>query len=394
MESAVMPVDSLAAPAVETAPWPHFGEEEIAAVGRVLRSGKVNYWTGEEGRLFEREFASACSCAHGVALANGTIALELALRALGIGLGDEVITSARTFIASASCAAMVGARPVLVDVDRDSQNLTAGTILPAISDLTRAIIVVHLNGLPCDMDPILELAAGRRIPVIEDCSQAHGATYKGRVAGSMGCMGTFSFCQDKIITTGGEGGLVTTNDGVLRDRVWSLKDHGKRPEPSGAGRTHERFGTNGRMTEMQAAIGRVQLRRLPGWLAARRRNAGILAQKLGSVRGLRVTTPGPHFGHAWYRFSAFVEPELLRTGWSRDRIAAEIAASGGACVVWGNGDISREKAFAGWAQRELPVVRELAETSLLFLVHPTLTEQQMRATCDAVREVMAEAAGS
>lgn len=410
----------------------------MAAAERVLRSGRVNYWTGNEGRLFEAEFAAAAGCHFGVALANGTLALELALRALEIGPGHEVITTARTFIASASCAATVGARPVLVDVDRASQNLTAATIAPAITARTRAVIAVHLNGWPCDMDPILELARRHDLAVIEDCAQAHGAAYKGRPVGSMGVMGAFSFCQDKIMTTGGEGGMITTNDARLHEAVWSLKDHGKSfamahsggdpassgdNKPGGRERIYERFGTNGRMTEMQAAIGRVQLRRVPEWVAQRRRNAAALARGLAGVPGLRLPEPPGNITHACYRFSAFIEPAMLRGGWSRDRIVAQIVAAGVPCFAWSNSEIGQEHAFstlspehareewdaglaAGAKERaremteretadplkaETPVARELSETSLIFLVHPTLNETHMNAACEAIKRVMAEA---
>ncbi|HEY0795877.1 MAG TPA: DegT/DnrJ/EryC1/StrS family aminotransferase [Acidisarcina sp.] len=371
------------------APWPRYEQDEIDAVERVLRSGKVNYWTGEEGRLFEQEFAAASGCAYGIALANGTIALELALRTLGIGPGDEVITTARTFIASASCAALVGARPVLVDVDRVSQNLTAETIAPAITERTRAIIAVHLNGWPCDMEPILALAASRGIAIIEDCSQAHGATYKGRPVGSMGAIGTFSFCQDKIMTTGGEGGMAITNDAALQARIWALKDHGKSMGPSGAGGgRHDSFGSNGRMTEMQAAIGRVQLRKLPEWVAARQRNAAVLDAALKDLRGLRLTIPPAESAHAYYRYTVFVEQSQLRQGWSRDRIVAAISDAGVPCFSWSNGDLSLEKAFAAFPQPDLPVARELSETSVIFLVHPTFTESDMHSIAHVVRSVM------
>ena len=194
------------------APWPSFAEDEVEAAAAVLRSGNVNYWTGEEGHQFEAELAAFTGCKHAIALANGTVALELALYALGIGPGDEVVTTSRTFIASASCAVMRGALPVMADVDRDSQNITADTIRAALTPRTEAIIAVHLAGWPCDMDPIMELATSTGLKVIEDCAQAHGASYKGRPVGSMGDVAAFSFCQDKIMTTGGEGGMLTTND--------------------------------------------------------------------------------------------------------------------------------------------------------------------------------------
>jgi dTDP-4-amino-4,6-dideoxygalactose transaminase len=381
--------------AADFAPWPCFGDDEIAAVERVLRSGKVNYWTGDEGRQFELAFAATAGCRFGVALANGTVALELALRALGVGAGDEVITSGRTYIASASCAAMAGARPVLVDVDRSSQNLTAETIAPAITGCTKAIIAVHLNGWPCDMDPILELAARHGLAVIEDCAQAHGATYKGRPVGSMGAMGAFSFCQDKIMTTGGEGGMVTTNDAALHQAVWSLKDHGKAFVGSTAvqtARVYERFGTNARMTEMQAAIGRVQLRKLPEWVAARRQNAAALTDCFSRVAGLRIASPDAAENcHAYYRYTVFVEPALLRPGWTRDRIVAEIGDAGVPCFAWSNSEICREPAFGEYPQRAMPVAKELSETSLIFLVHPTLSEADIAAVGRVARAVMARA---
>ena len=247
-------------------PWPYFSQDEIDAVTRVLNSGRVNYWTGDEGRQFEAEFAAFVGCKHAVAVANGTVALELALEALGIGPGDEVVVTSRTFIASASCAVMRGATPVMADVDWDSQNITAETIRAVLSPRTRAIIAVHLAGWPCDMDPILEIAREHGLKVIEDCAQALGAVYKGRPVGSMGDVNAFSFCQDKILTTGGEGGMLTTNHTDLWSRAWAFKDHGKsyeavyrRQHPPGYRWLHESFGTNWRLTEMQSAMGRVLL---------------------------------------------------------------------------------------------------------------------------------------
>src|SRR5215469_4989283 len=233
------------------APWPSFEADEIEAVVGVLKSGKINYRTGEQGRLFEEEFAALAGCKHAVAVANGTVALELALCALGIGAGDEVIVPSRTFIASASCVVMRGAVPVIADVEATSGNLTAETIRPLLSAKTKAIIAVHLAGWPCDMDAIVALARDRGIKVIEDCAQAHGATYKGRPVGWLGDAGAFSFCQDKILSTGGEGGLITTDDERVWNMAWSFKDHGKsfdavynREHPPGFRWLHESFGTN------------------------------------------------------------------------------------------------------------------------------------------------------
>ena len=384
------------------APWPVFAEDEISAVARVLASGKVNYWTGDEAKSFEREYAQHTRRRHAISLANGTVALELALYALGIGPGDEVIVPSRTFVACASCVVMRGAVPVVVDVDANSQNLTAETIAPALTPRTKAIIAVHLGGWPCDMEPILALARERGVKVIEDCAQAHGATYRGRPVGSIGDLAAFSFCQDKIITTGGEGGLLVLDDAALWSKAWSFKDHGKsydaihgRP-PTGPGLfnwVHESFGTNWRMTEMQAAIGRIQLRKLDGWLAARRRNAAALAQALSRAPGLRLTPPPEDIGHAYYKYYAFVRPDALKSDWSRERVVQALIAEGIPVSVGSCSEIYLEKAFPASlrpAQR-FPVARELGETSLMFMVHPTLSDADMGDIGRAVEKVMRRA---
>lgn len=378
-------------------PWPFFASDEIEAVTLVLRSGKVNYWTGQEGRRFETEFADQVGTRYGICVANGTLALELALHALGIGAGDEVITTSRTFIASASCVVMRGARPVCVDVDRHSQNITAETIRPAITAKTKAIIAVHFTGWPCDMDPILELAEEYGLKVIEDCAQAHGATYKGKPVGSLGHMAAFSFCQDKILTTGGEGGMVTTNDEQLWNRAWSYKDHGKsydavfrREHPPGFRWLHDSFGTNWRLTEMQSALGRVLLRKLPEWVAIRRKHAAQLTECFRSMPALRVTHPPSEVGHSYYKYYVFVRRERLRRGWNRDRIMSEIAAAGVPCFSGSCSEIYLERAFAGEMRPSpgLPAARELGETSLMFLVHPTLLDIHIEMTCETVKRVI------
>ena len=384
------------------APWPCFDEDVIQAAVAVLRSGRVNYWTGDEGRLFEQEFASFAGCRHAVAVANGTVALEHAVRALGIGPGDEVIVPCRTFIASASAAVMAGATPVMADVDPVSQDITAETILPALSPRTKAIVAVHFAGWPCAMEPILGLARERGLRVIEDCAQAHGARYRGRPVGSLGDLAAFSFCQDKTITTGGEGGMVTTNHAEWWQRVWSFRDHGKSHDaaccgdhPAGYRWLHESFGTNGRMTEMQAAMGRVLLRKLPAWVEIRRQHAARLDRCLAQLPALRVTVPPEEAHHSYYKYHVFVRPERLRSGWDRDAIIAAIRAEGIPCREIGGGgpDISREKAFEGHPKPSapLPNARALGETSLCFLVHPTLSAADIDDVCRAVEKVMGAA---
>jgi dTDP-4-amino-4,6-dideoxygalactose transaminase len=388
------------APAREApyAPWPHFAADEIEAVAAVLRSGKVNYWTGEESQEFEREFARFVGVKYAVALANGTAALELALYALGVAPGDEVVVPSKTFIASASCVVRLGATPVIADIDPDSQNVTAASIARVLTARTKAVIVVHLAGWPCEMDEILALAKEHNLRVVEDCAQCVGARYKGRTTGAMGDIGAFSFCQDKIITTGGEGGMLVTDKRELWEKAWSYKDHGKscaaahdRKHQPGFRWLHDSFGTNWRITEMQSAIGRLQLRKLPQWLALRRRNAGVLSQGLAAVPGLRLALPPAHSEHAYYKYYAFIRPEMLHSRWNLGRVldaldAEGIPSSAGACD-----EIYREKAFvyAGLGpNKPLPTASRLADTGLVFPLHPTLSERDMHDTCTAVAKVL------
>ena len=408
------------------AAWPYFEDDEVIAAARVLRSGKINQWTGEEVEKFQKEFADFCGVRHAIALVNGSVALDLALCALNIVPGDEVIVTPRSFIASASCVALRGAKPVFADVHPDSQNITAESIRKAITPRTRAIIAVHLAGWPCDMDSILEIAEKYRLTVIEDCAQCHGAVYYSRwpgldkavnhdgaplerddvrlyprPTGSLGHMAAFSFCQDKIMTTGGEGGMLLTDDDALWEKAWAFKDHGKsydavyqQQHPPGFRWLHESFGTNGRMTEMQAAIGRVQLTKLPGWVADRRRNAAILTEGFSRISGLRVTIPPETVQHSYYKYYVFVSPEHLKEGWDRDRIMNAVLAEGVPCFKGICSELYLEKAFDGSGLRpveRLPVARELGETSLMFLVHHTLTEEDMERVVVAVSKVMAKA---
>jgi len=398
------------------APWPAYSREEIEAVSAVLSSGRVNYWTGEECRAFEREFACWAEADHAIAVANGTVALDLALVGLGIGPGDEVIVTPRTFIASISCVANAGATPVFADVDPINGNLSAETIAAVLSPRTKAVIAVHLAGWPCDMDPIMELAELHGFKVIEDCAQAHGARYKGRSVGSIGHVGAWSFCQDKIMTTGGEGGMVTCNDRDLWSCMWSFKDHGKsweavyeRDHPPGFRWLHESIGTNWRMLEMQAVIGRIQLRQMAEWTEARTNNARLLHEALAPFSGdqgiVRLSGPpatdsgGWEEGsvHAYYKYYAYIRPENLPADWSRDRVVKEMTARGIPCFQGSCSEVYLEKAFegTGWRPHDpLPEAKELGEKSLMFLVHPTLTPDDMQRMSQVIDEVLHEVTGA
>ena len=391
-------------------PWPSFTTEEATAVSQVVLSNKVNYWTGTECREFEKEFAAWCGTKHAIALSNGTLALDLALKALNIGPGDEVVVTPRTFIASVSCVVNAGATPVFADVEPDSGNISAATIAKVLTPATRAVICVHLAGWPCEMDPIMALAGKNGFKVIEDCAQAHGAYYKKRSVGSIGHVAAWSFCQDKIMTTGGEGGMVTTNDETLWRNMWAYKDHGKsyeavyeRQHPPGFRWLHESFGTNWRMLEMQAAIGRIQLRRMADWTQKRTKNAETILAACRPHAAVRV----PDFrcsstscdaqcrlrsgcAHAHYKCYVYVQPENLAAGWSRDRIVEAINALGVPCFQGSCSEVYLEKAFdnTGWRPAERLPVAKLGETSVMFLVHPTLTADEIEQTCVAIKQVL------
>ena len=380
------------------APWPSFTQEEADAVSNVLLSNRVNYWTGQHCRDFEKEFAAWAGAAYAVAVSNGTTALDLALKALDIGAGDDVVVTSRTFLASASSIVTAGANPVFADVELDSQNISRATIEAVITPNTKAIICVHLAGWMCDMEPIMQLAQERGIYVIEDCAQAHGASYKGKSAGAIGHIGAWSFCQDKIMTTGGEGGMVTTQDEYLWKKMWAYKDHGKNydsvyhtPHPPGFRWLHDSFGTNWRMMEMQAVIGRIQLKRMTEWTLLRTQNAMQIFAAFENSPYFLVAKPAVDTVHAYYKCYVQVVPEQLPPGWSRDRIMQEITVLGVPCFSGSCSEVYLEHAFdyTPWrpAQR-LPNARALGETSLMFLVHPTLTQDNMQQTLSAIQQVL------
>ncbi|MBT1450709.1 DegT/DnrJ/EryC1/StrS aminotransferase family protein [Glaciecola sp. XM2] len=392
-------------------PWPSFTQDEADAVSSVVLSNKVNYWTGRECREFEKEFAAWSNSEFAIAVANGTLALDLALKALNISIGDDVIVTPRTFLASVSSVVTAGATPVFADVDVNSQNITAESIKAVLTPQTKAVIVVHLAGMPADMDPIMALAEEYNFAVIEDCAQAHGAKYKGRPVGSIGHIGAWSFCQDKIMTTGGEGGMVTTNEKSLWSKMWSYKDHGKsyeavyeREHPPGFRWVHDNFGTNWRMTEMQAVLGRLQLKRMPRWTELRNENASKIRSTLQEFDFIRVPShcfedclincePAQRCVHAAYKCYAFVDNSKLNSQWDRDRIMNEISARGVPCFSGSCSEVYLEKAFDNTTFRpiqRLPNAKLLGETSLMFLVHPTLTKSEIELTCAVLQEVLTE----
>ncbi len=387
---------SAAGAAIATGTWPYYAEDEIAAATEVLASGRVNQWTGEKVKAFERAFATYIGQPHAVATFNGTVALELALIALGIGPGDEVIVTPRSFIASASAVTTVGATPIFADVDRDSGNISAETIALMITPETRAILPVHLGGWPADMPAIMALAKQHNLKVIEDCAQSQGATIDGQHAGSFGDAAAFSFCQDKIMTTGGEGGLVLFRDRDAWSRAWSYKDHGKSyarstapAEKPGFRFVHDSIGTNWRMIEIQAAIGLVQLGKLERWNAERARRAEIWRSAFAGAPVLRAPVPRKGVRHAWYKLHTYLEPELLKSGVKRDDVLAALVANGIRAFSGGCSEIYLEKAFADRREPTRPFAKALGETNLMFEVHPTLDESVLTETARRAAGIIA-----
>lgn len=378
-------------------PWPSFSQQEINAVSAVLRSNKVNYWTGTQGREFEKEFASFADSKYAVAVANGTLALDLAFASLNLPKGSEVIVTPRTFIASVSSIITAGLTPVFADVNLVSQNIDLDTIKAVVTHKTVAIVCVHLAGWPCDLDPIMAFAKENSLFVIEDCSQAHGARYKGKSVGSIGHIGAWSFCQDKIMTTGGEGGMLTTNDESIWRKAWAFKDHGKsyeavyeREHGSGYRWLHESFGSNWRLTEMQSAIGRFQLTQMKNWQKQRQHNAMQIFEACKAFDFIRVPDLPGNIQHAFYKCYVFVELDKMSHEKTRDDIMDEITAHGVPCYSGSCSEVYKEKAFENTGftpSNSLPNARLLGETSLMFLVHPTLTCEEIERTIFVIKQV-------
>ena len=395
---------------MESALWPFFSDDEIQAVVNVLKSGKINQWTGDEVLAFEKEFAAYVGISHAVALANGSLALDMALAALDVGKDDEVIVTPRSFVASAACVGLRGAVPVFVDVDPISQNMTVDSISQAVTSKTKAVIAVNLAGWPCDLVSIKSFCEQKNLFLIEDCAQAHGAAFESQKAGSFGDCAVFSFCQDKIMTTGGEGGMLVTDNADIWKKVWSMKDHGKdyfktfcQNHDPGFRWLVDSFGTNGRMTEMQAAMGRVMLNKLDSWVEKRRAHAEMLTRGFENTMGLRVTVPPPKVYHSYYKYYVFVNQDQLQAPWNRDRIIHHLNMAGVPCQTGSCSEIYRERAFENRPCRLvgamtdhtgkafLPVARQLGETSIMFMVHPTLSRAAIQYVVDQVNQIMKQA---
>jgi dTDP-4-amino-4,6-dideoxygalactose transaminase len=308
--------------------WPIFGDREEQLLLEVLHSGKWGELTGSKVMTFARDFAAFQGASYGVCVPNGTLALEVGLEALGVGHGDEIITTAYTFIATASSAFAVGARPIFVDIDPETNNIDPARIEAAITPRTKAIVPVHIGGQPADMDGVMEVARKHGIPVLEDACQAWGAAWKGTPVGAIGDLGCFSFQASKNITAG-EGGIVVTNSREHYNMAWSLHNVGRLPE--GGWYQHEILGRNLRMSEWQGAILLAQLERLPDGMAARQRSAERLTAGLADIPGVEPTKVDERVTrHAWHLYQIRYDPARFG-GRSRDEFIKALHAEGIPC---------------------------------------------------------------
>jgi len=308
--------------------WPSFRESTIKKAMGPLRSGQVNYWTGTKGMEFEQAFADWCGAKYGISTANGTTALHVALAALGIGPGDEVIVPSYSFIASSMCVAQAGAIPVFCDTRRKDHTIDPKAIEAKITRRTRGIIPVHLFGNPCDMDAIVEIARRHNLRIIEDTSQAYGAMYKGRRCGTIGDIGAFSLQQSKHITTG-DGGLTISDDDELGERIHLFGNKGW-PDYSAAGaRDYPIFGVCYRMNELTAAVGLAQLRKLDRITAGYNWAGDLLTEKLQGIAGLTPPITQPDGLHTYWHFPLRINEQKL--GMSKERFADAVTAEGANC---------------------------------------------------------------
>jgi perosamine synthetase len=353
---------------------PMIGKEEIEAVNRILESGMLTQ--GKEVEAFEKEFATYIGVKNAVAVANGTAALDLALKALGIKEGDEVITTPFTFIATANAILYQRARPVFADIDPSTYNLDPNAVLESITPKTKAIIVVHLYGQPCDMDAFLQIAEDHRLLLIEDCAQAHGAEFRGEKVGKFGDASVFSFYPTKNMTTG-EGGMVVTDRDEVAEKVRMLRDHGQSSKY-----VHEELGYNLRMTNIAAAIGRVQLRKLDLFNEKRTRNARKMIEGLKNLKSIVLPFVDSRVKHVFNQFVVRVE--------ERDYVAKRLSEMGIATAVHYPKPVHHQPLYRklGYPEEICPNAIEASKKVLSLPVHPALSDADVERIIRALRETI------
>ncbi|MEX0682200.1 MAG: DegT/DnrJ/EryC1/StrS family aminotransferase [Dehalococcoidia bacterium] len=368
-------------------PWPLLGPEDGAAAAEALRSGHLTQITGSYVRDFERAFGAWHHADNCVATSSGTTAIHTTLAALGIGSGDEVIVPAHTFIASATPVLHQGATPVFADVDERTFCLDPNSVRERVTERTKAIIAVHLNGHPADMDALMTIALPRRLSVIEDAAQAPGAEYVGKRVGTIGVAGCFSFWEDKIITTGGEGGAILTADEPLAERMRRIRHHGEGPIEGERAYYHLDLGYNFRMTSMQAATGVVQLRQLGHYLDVRRDNAAYLSERFGELEAIEPPFVADYALHSYYKYICGLRPE---SGIDIAGFVAAVAAEGVPISRRYPTPLPQQPVFrdAGLGGDLCPVADRLAGELFTLLVHPTVTTSDLDDYVAAIAKVL------
>ena len=392
--------------------YPYFDKNTLKKVELVLKSGRVNYWTGKKCIQFEKEFSKYMGRKYSITVSNGSVALELALKALKLKKGDEIIVSPRSFIISASCVLNLGLKPVFADID-DNGNLEIESIKKVFNTNVKVVILVHLNGLSCDMDPILKFVKKKKIILIEDCSQAHGAIYKGKKVGSFGDISTWSFCQDKIISTGGEGGIISTNNRKLWLKLWSLKDHGKnynkvfnKKHKVGFRWMHDNLGSNYRMTEMQAVIGSEQLKLLNQQIKKRNFLANLYLTKLKDYFQKYDILKKPDFKcqtcplkknlrkcnkclHAFYRLNLYINKSKNKI--SQINLIEQLNKKKVACTVGACPEIYKEKIFKKLRVNQKKILNNaklLGDTSIMFPINPYRSLKNIRSDINYIKKTL------
>ena len=396
--------------------WPQFDKKTDQKVLDILHSGKVNYWTGPVGMQFEEAWAKWLGVKNAVSVSNGTAALHVALTALGVGSGDEVICTSYSFIASSFCALQAGALPVFVDVGTDHL-IDPKKIEAAITTRTKAIVVVHLYGMVADMDPIMKIAKKHKLFVVEDCAQCFGGIYKGKKAGTIGTVGCFSFCQSKHFTTGGEGGMACCNNDELAWEIRSVRDHGydvraKLNLLKMEGKQlyiHRRVGYNFRMTEIQSAIGLGELQRFDKWNLPQRKKLGkFLIKALAGhplIKYMPIDTPERQ--NAFWLVPFVLDTAKLKCTMKEFIAAVQAEGAFAYSVLWPEmykeeaytkqkGFGSRQYPFKDPAARKIdytkcscPMAHSMADATISFWTHPTYTLAHMKADVAAFKKVAA-----
>ena len=312
--------------------WPIYDEQMLVGINKIIKKGQVNYLFGKWGKEFENLFSKYHKVSYSIAVSNGTVGLELALAALELNNNDEVLVTPRSYYSSASCIIRNNLKPVFVDIDLNTQNILVDDIKKKITKKTKCIICVHLGGLPCEMNEIMKIAKHNKIKVIEDCSQAHGAMLDGKLAGSFGDIAVWSFCNDKIISTLGEGGMISTSNKNLYNKLWSLKDIGKNikkyyennKKKIGFQWLHDSIGTNARLTEIQSYAGYYQLKKLSYVVKKRNENATFLKTELSKLNIFSFLNYSPNYYNAYYRFNFLFNPKYQTNKLSRNILLKEL----------------------------------------------------------------------